>query len=98
MAQIISISIKEDEFNKIPRFTGKTGIRYVNFDLNIHDTKGKFGEDGSCSAPQTKEQREAKEPKHYIGSAKIVWTKPKDNSPKQEGSSNAPETKSGLPF
>jgi len=33
-----------------------------------------FGNNGSVTVDQSKEEREAKEPKVYLGNIKVVWT------------------------
>ena len=76
--------------------------KYLNTQIFIND-KSKFGNNVSMAYSQSKEQREAKEPKQYIANGKVVWT---DNVIKVaekevENVANEPkkqESSSDLPF
>ena len=50
--------------------TGKNGKEYVNLMLDERRDVGRFGETHSICLTQTKEMREAKESKVYVGSGK----------------------------
>ena len=62
MASLIALSIK-----------GKDG-KYQNFTVAVNDETNKFGQNVSMYREQTKEEREAKKPKEYIGNGKVFWT------------------------
>lgn len=47
---------------------------YKKLTLSISDTTDKFGNNISIYEEQTKEQRDAKVPKSYVGNGKIFWT------------------------
>jgi len=49
------------------------GPLYLNFTTIVSDDKDKFGNTASFTLAQTKEQRDAKADKVYIGSGKTVW-------------------------
>ena len=72
--QIIGLSIDFDKISKDDLVKGK----YLNLTLTINDTKDKFDNDGSIIIAQSKEQREAKAVKRYVGNAKVLFSK--DNS------------------
>jgi hypothetical protein len=72
--QIIGLSIDFDKISKEDLVKGK----YLNLTLTINDTKDKFDNDGSIIIAQSKEQREAKAVKRYVGNAKVLFSK--DNS------------------
>tara|TARA_R110000868_G_scaffold91973_1_gene254888 strand:+ start:312 stop:533 length:222 start_codon:yes stop_codon:yes gene_type:complete len=40
----------------------------------LNDETNVYGQNASAAMDQTKEQREAKEAKQYIGNGKVVWT------------------------
>lgn len=61
MASLISMGIK-----------GKDG-KYQNFTISINDETNKFGQNVTMYREQTKEEREAKKPKEYIGNGKVFW-------------------------
>lgn len=62
MASLLSISIK-----------GKDG-KYTNYTIAINDETNQYGQNCSMYKEQTKEQRDAKEKKEYIGNGKVFWT------------------------
>ncbi len=47
---------------------------YKKLTLSISDTTDKFGNNISIYEEQTKEQRDAKTPKSYVGNGKVFWT------------------------
>lgn len=85
MAQIISASIDLSKIDKAKIVNGKNGGKFYNFDIVINDEPNQYGQDVSITEKQTKEEREAKEKKVYIGNGKTVWMnderQPKDLSP-----------------
>jgi hypothetical protein len=72
--QIIGLSIDFEKISKEDLVKGK----YLNLTLTINDTKDKYDNDGSIIIAQSKEQREAKAQKRYVGNAKVLFSK--DNS------------------
>ena len=87
MASIIKASI---DVNKIPKdkiFVGKKG-KYLPITITINDELDQFGNQGPVVVEQTKEERDAKAPKTYLGNVKVVWSNgnnvepaPRDNAP-----------------
>ncbi len=73
MAQIISASIDLTKIDKSKINNHKNGSAYYNIDILIKDEKDQYGNDCAISQSQSKEQREAKEKKVYIGNGKSVW-------------------------
>lgn len=73
MASIIKASI---DLNKIPKdkiYVGKKG-KYLPVTITLNDELDNFGNNGPIIIEQTKEEREAKSPKTYLGNVKVVWT------------------------
>ena len=73
MASIIKASI---DLNKIPKekiFVGKKG-KYLPITITLNDELDQFGNQGPVVVEQTKEEREAKVAKTYLGNVKVVWT------------------------
>ena len=87
MASIIKASI---DVNKIPKdkiFVGKKG-KYLPITITINDELDQFGNQGPVVVEQTKEERDAKAPKTYLGNVKVVWSNgtnveaaPRDGAP-----------------
>jgi hypothetical protein len=70
----------------------------------LNDEPDQFGNQGPVVVEQTKEERDAKAPKTYLGNVKVVWTNgtnvdtaPRDNQP--TGPAPAPtQVEEDLPF
>ena len=73
MAGLISVSINVADLPKEKFVQGKKGT-YYNFTISVNDDTNQFGQNVSLFDSQTKEEREAKKSKNYIGNGKVVWT------------------------
>ena len=73
MASIIATSI---DLTKIPKdkiIQGKKG-KYIPITITLNDEVDQFGNNGPVVVQQSKEEREAKTEKVYLGNVKVVWT------------------------
>ena len=73
MASIIATSIN---LNKIPKnkiIAGAKG-KYLPITITLNDELDQFGNNGPVVVQQTKEERDAKVEKVYLGNVKVVWT------------------------
>jgi len=101
MASIIKASI---DLTKIPKdkiYQGAKG-KYLPITITLNDELDQFGNQGPVVVEQTKEERDAKAPKTYLGNIKVVWTDgnnvdraPMDNQP---AAAPAPAAEDDLPF
>lgn len=73
MAVILNTSINLTEIPKEAIISGKKG-KYVNLTVTVNDELDKFGNQGPVTLSQTKEQRENKEPRKFLGNVKVAWT------------------------
>ena len=73
MASIIATSINLQEIPKDKIIEGKKG-KYLPITITINDEVDQFGNQGPVVVQQTKEEREAKTAKTYLGNVKVVWT------------------------
>ena len=103
MASIIKASINLSEIPKDKIYVGKKG-KYLPITITINDDIDQFGNQGPVVVEQTKEEREAKVAKTYLGNVKVVWTNgnnvataPRDNQP-QKSAPAAEVKKEDLPF
>ena len=102
MASIINFSI---DLNKIPKdkiINGKKG-KYLPVTLTLNDELDNFGNNGPVTVAQSKEEREAKTAKTYLGNVQVVWTNgtnvdaaPRQDQPAQAAPVAAPVD--DLPF
>lgn len=73
MARIIAASIDLSKIDKSKIVEGKNGAKYYNFDITVNDEPNQYGQDVALSDKQTKEERQAKAKKTFIGNGKTVW-------------------------
>ena len=73
MSEIFSGSINLNKIDKTKVVEGKNGQKYYNVQVSINDTVDQYGNIGSIIENQSKEQRERKDKKVYLGNVKSVW-------------------------
>ena len=73
MASIIKASLNLDAIPKDKIYIGKKG-KYLPITITINDELDQFGNQGPVVVEQTKEERDQKSPKTYLGNVKVVWT------------------------
>ena len=73
MAGIIKASINLNAIDKSKIIEGKKG-KYLPITITVNDEPDQFGNQGPVTMDQSKEEREAKTPKTYLGNVKVVWT------------------------
>ena len=102
MASIIKGSINLDMIDKSKIYVGKKG-KYLPITITINDEVDNYGNQGPVVIEQTKEEREAKVAKIYLGNVKVVWTNgdnvqaaPRTDQPQQAASVGDPND--DLPF
>ena len=101
MASIIKTSINLNEIPKDKIYIGKKG-KYLPITITLNDELDQFGNQGPVVVEQTKEERDAKAPKTYLGNVKVVWSNGQnvDPAPRDNNSAPAPApaVEEDLPF
>ena len=106
MASIIKTSINLNDIPKDKIYVGKKG-KYLPITITLNDEIDQFGNQGPVVVEQTKEERDAKAPKTYLGNVKVVWSNganvdpaPRDTnmSPITSAPAAAPAPEDDLPF
>jgi hypothetical protein len=104
MASIIKTSINLDLIPKDKIFQGKKG-KYLPIVFTLNDELDTYGNQGPVCVEQTKEERDAKAPKVYLGNVQVVWTNetnvavaPRGESGGQQKAPTTPEPDDDLPF
>ena len=102
MASIIKTSINLEAIPKERIFVGKKG-KYLPITITLNNEPDQFGNQGPVVVEQTKDERDAKAEKTYLGNVKVVWTDgnnvdtaPRDNN--QPAAAPAPAPAEDLPF
>lgn len=90
MASIIKASINLNEIPKHKIIDGKKG-KYLPITITLNNDPDNFGNQGPIVVEQSKDERDSKAAKVYLGNVKVVWTDGKnvDASPPQGGLLNA---------
>ena len=92
MALILAASINLNEIPKDKIIVGKKG-KYLPISITLNDELDQFGNQGPVIVSQSKEEREAKQAKTYLGNVKLVWTNgevKKFDNPQQQQAAPAP--------
>jgi hypothetical protein len=77
MASLISANIDLTKIDKSKIYEGKKG-KYYPITIVVNDELGQFGDAGYIQTEQTKEERDGKVPKTFLGNVKVVWTNGKN--------------------
>lgn len=96
MASIIKASINLNEIPKHKIIDGKKG-KYLPITITINDETDQFGNQGPVTVEQSKEEREAKAAKVYLGNVKVVWTNGQNVEAAPSGNSGAPASAPAKP-
>ena len=80
MAGIIKTSINLSAIPKDKIIEGKKG-KYLPITITVNDEVDQFGNQGPVIVSQSKEEREMKTEKVYLGNAQVVWTNGQFPSP-----------------
>ena len=73
MAGIVKGSINLSNIPKDKIIVGKKG-KYIPVSITVNDEEDQFGNFGPIIVDQTKEEREAKVAKTYLGNVRVVWS------------------------
>lgn len=79
MSTIVNASLDLSKIEKSKIIKGKKGS-YINVTMFINDEVDQYGNNTSVIVSQTKEEREAKTPRVYLGNGRTVG----NNQPKAE--------------
>ena len=97
MASLINLNINVENLPKEKFVKGKKGV-YYNLTISVNDDTNQFGQNVSAFDSQTKEEREAKKPKQYIGNGRVLWTDGKSTKAQQEAQPQDNDNNVDLPF
>jgi hypothetical protein len=95
MAKIISASIDLSKIDKSKIVNGKDGRMYLDVTIIANDEPDQYGRDTQIIQGQSKEEREQKVQKVYLGNGKTMWSG--QSKAKVEGGT-LPATSQDLPF
>lgn len=104
MAGIIKTSINLSQIPKDKIIAGKKG-QYLPITITINDEIDQYGNQGPVIVSQSKEERDSKVEKVYLGNAQVAWTNgqfpsppPRDGQPAQQAAPQQAAPADDLPF
>jgi hypothetical protein len=74
MGALGSIYLKLETLETIVKTIKAKNEAGISIDVSIDDKSNQYGQNISAYVSQTKEQREAKVNKYYVGNGKVLWT------------------------
>jgi hypothetical protein len=73
MSSLINFNLNVALLPKEKFVAGKNGAVYVNLTMAVND-ETRYGNNTSVYVAQSKEEREAKKQRQYLGNGKVLWT------------------------
>jgi len=74
MGALGNVYIKEEILETLLKTIRAKKEKGLSITFSIDDKTNQFGQNVSAFATQTKEQRDAKAKKYYVGNGSLVWT------------------------
>lgn len=74
MALLNSLWIKAETLKKMAEVVNKQNYKGIEITIATNDEATQYGQNVVAWVSQTKEQKEAKNPKFYVGNGEAVWT------------------------
>jgi hypothetical protein len=109
MSALLDIYLTKEKLEAMLKVVNARNEKGVAITLSIDDKVNGYGQNVSAYVSQTKEQREAKKERYYVGNGKVFWTsgsvkvaKEAEQEPQQtstqQAAYNKPESVDDLPF
>lgn len=94
---MFAASIDVTKISKYKLYKGKKGT-YCNVTIVLNDSEDEYGNIISISENQSKEDRENKVKKNYLGNGKLIWSDENDTPSNEEVNKLSEEQDDDLPF
>jgi hypothetical protein len=104
MSSLSEIYLKKEVLETLLKTVTAKGENGVSVTISTSDETNQYGQNVTSFVSQTKEQREAKAGKYYVGNGKVFWTDGKITVAKKKEDATAPapapvqESFNDLPF
>jgi len=101
MAKMMGVNLNLSAIDKSKIFKGKKGS-YIKLTLSINDQANDWGDNVSVWEEQSKEDRDAKVQRTFVGTGKVFWESDAPSGgqaqPQSGGQANIPVDEDSLPF
>lgn len=74
MASLSSLYIKKEVLETLLKVVNQKREKGLDITISTNEESNQYGQNISAYVSQTKEQREAKKDKFYVGNGKVFWT------------------------
>jgi hypothetical protein len=104
MSSLSEIYLKKETLETLLKTVTAKGENGVSITISTSDETNQYGQNVTSFVSQSKEQREAKANKYYVGNGKVFWTDGKITVAKKKEEATAPapapaqESFNDLPF
>jgi len=104
MAALLDVYIKEDVLEVLLKTLKAKKEKGIALTVSINDETNDYGQNVSSYVSQSKEDRDAKKQKYYVGNGKVFWSDGKitvaerKNTPTQQAPQVVDNNPDNLPF
>ena len=102
MSQLLSLSLKVGTLRNLPKRTDKNGNEYFDITISVDDKADRYGNNVSAWQRQSKEDREAKKERNFVGNGIVIYGHGKIErdgaAPANKPAPKKTPDESGLPF
>lgn len=74
MSALSDLYIKKEVLETLLKTVSAKGEKGVSLTISASDESNQYGQNVSAYVSQSKEDREAKKQKYYVGNGKVFWT------------------------
>lgn len=97
MSHLIKLSVDVSKIDKSKLFQGKKGT-YLDLIVSVSDEVNEHGNNVSCWEGQTREERESKANRNFLGNGRVIWTDDTSAEVPSADVMDAAEEEDDLPF
>lgn len=103
MSSLNSLYIKKETLKTLFETLDKKGEKGIEITIPINDEANQYNQNISAYVSQSKEDREAKKERYYVGNGKTFWTNgiivvPEKDQPSTPATPSSNEEEDDLPF
>lgn len=106
MATLGNVYIKLDTLKKLVEVLESKKENGISIDISINNETNQYGQNLTSYVSQSKEDRDNKKPRYYVGNGKVFWTdgsikvadKVESNTPTESNNNTSQEEEDPFPF